>query len=171
MGRKRTQSYLDGLQIGRRIVKCRARVMMRTNGNRQFSIMRLVATSYTIRSVPSRREHIGWPDTFAACSQREIHFVFRKSDHFSTAPLARNAGVTQDGDHLRHHRESFTCRSGALMSANNDPVHDHSKQQNSVQSVSVVLMLDWYRNIGRGPSLAISFLGALRTNYFGAVRL
>ena len=114
--------------------------MIRSNGN-QFSIMRLVATSYTIRIVRSHRKHIGWRDTFAACSQREIHFVFRKSDHFSTAPLARNAGVTQDGDRLRHHRESFSCGSGALMSANNDQYTTAVKQQNSVQSVSFVLML------------------------------
>src|SRR6202035_986351 len=124
--------------------------MMRSNGN-QFSIMRLVATSYTIRIVPSRREHIGWPDTFAACSRREIHFVFRKSGHFSTAPFARKAGVTQAGDRLRHHRESFICGSGALMSANNDQYMTTVKQQNSVQSVSIVLMLDWYRNIGEVP--------------------
>ena len=61
-------------KIGRRIVKCRCERDDAIECQPAiFSIMRLVATSYTIRIVPSRREHIGWPD-FVACSQREIHF-------------------------------------------------------------------------------------------------
>jgi len=144
-GRKHTQSYLDGLQIARRIVKCGCEHDDAIERH-QFSIMRLASSDvvhHPNHSLAARTYRL--PGYFRR--MREIHFVFRKSDHL-TAPLARNAGVTQDGDRLRHHPESFTCRSGALMSANSDQYTTTVKQQNSVQSVSVVLMLDWYRNIG-----------------------